>query len=237
LIQIDAEQLSQMAALKKVPVGSVIQHEIDNGLRAGLEVESFITGLLFIDLNYFPNAGPPEYFQQTRVYSEIPTMRASFSTLGNSANDLIAKLNSIDFAGLAAELKNLAAGLNHSISQVDPKSLAGSIDSLNAILKQAKDKDFGSSMGQLAKNLSQSTGEGGDFAESLKAIRSAAQNFGDLSGELRGAVRGDTAAGTKLYRLMDGLTEASESLSRLADYLEQNPNAILTGKRPVSEEE
>jgi len=235
LIQIESEELSQMAALRKVPVGDVLKKEVNNGLRAQLELESFITGLLSVNLDYFPNSGPPEYIQQTHVYNEIPTTPGAFSQLGNSANDLVAKLDTIDFKELAINLKNLAGSLNRAIEKTDPKSIPGILASFDSVMKQASDKQFGSSLGDLTKNLSRATAEKGELTECLKSLRGASQHFAGLSQELSSAVRGDSAAGAKLYRLMDSLTEASESLSRLADYLEQNPNAIFTGRQSTTE--
>lgn len=228
LIQIESEQLSQLANLRKVNVNDVIQHEIDNGLRAQFQVESFITGMLFIDLNYYPNAGTPQYCQLNKVYREIPTLRGPFSDLGNSANDLVARLNAVDYAGLANSIKNLANTLNGSINSLDmPKlstALSESIHSLSSILVKADEKDLGRNLGELAENLNKATATGGD-------LRLAAKNFSDLSAELKNALRGDTVSGVKLHRLVEGLAEASEAFSRLADVLEQNPNALLTGKQ------
>lgn len=210
LIEIESEQLAQLANLRKVSVNDVLQREIDNGLRAQLQIESFITGLLFIDLNYYTNAPPAMYYQENKIYREIPTMRTPFSDLGNSANDLIARLSAVDYEGLANELKGLASNLNTALSSVDFQKLGPaftqSMTSLNAILGRAEKLDVS-----------------GNLVESLKSIRTA-------SDELSGMVNGESASGQKLQHLADNLSEAAEAVSRLANYLEEHPNALLTGK-------
>jgi paraquat-inducible protein B len=219
LIEIDSDQLLQLAQLKKVPVGKILQREIDNGLRAQLQLESFITGILFIDLNYFPDNGPPMCFELSPVYPEIPTVHAPLSELGNSANDLIARLNSVDYEGLADELRNLASNINRNITDMNlpkiAKELNGTLTSMNLILARAEKLDLA-----------------GNAVETLKSFNSASKEFSSLSAEVDAALKGNSEAGVKLHRLAENLSNASDAVSRLADYLERKPNAILTGKSP-----
>ena len=198
LIEIDSEQLSQLANLRRVSVNDVIQREIDNGLRAQLELESFITGMLFVDLDYHNDADAPQYLQQSKIYREIPSIRSPFSELGNSANDIIARLSDIDFGGLSDEVKGLASTLNRSLSAVDFAKLSTSI------------------------------------TDGMESVKGASDNFAALSSELNAAIRGESTAGVQLQTLSKNLSDASASISRLADYLERHPNALLTG-RPSNE--
>jgi paraquat-inducible protein B len=235
LIEVEADQLRQLADLQAVPVSRVIEKEIERGLRGQLELESFITGILFIELNYFPSAGEPVYIQQSPIYREIPTVRGAFSDLGNSANDLMARLASIDYESLTQEITQLAATVNHSLSQVAfdklSEAVTGSLTSLQGILSQAEGQKLGESLSTLTRNLSRATADDGELTLMLKNLNASAANFNALSGELAAAAQGDNALGVKIHRLVNNLAEASDSLSRLADYLERNPNALLTGKK------
>lgn len=214
LMEIESEQLKQLAELRKVSVSDVLREEVKGGLRAQLQLESFITGLLFVDLNYFPSNIQPEYFAQSDIYPEIPTVRGQFSELGNSANDLFARLNAVDYAGLADSIRNLATSLNRILASVDAKEFGASVQnsaaSLDAILKEAREEN-------VARHA----------AEALVGLGRASQEIG-------GALQGESAVGLRLYRLLENVSDAAEAVARLTDYLERHPNAILTG-RPANE--
>lgn len=217
LIEIESEQLAQLAGLRKVSVNDVLQREIDNGLRAQLQMDSFITGLLFIDLNYFPYADTPVYVQQSKTYREIPTLPGPFTQLGNSANDIIAKLAEVDYEALSIELTKLAGTLDKSLGSVDfgklSDSLNGTLESLNGILAQANKMQAGTQL-----------------VETMQALKAASGEFMEMSAQLNAALKGDSAAGVQIHRAAKNLSEAAGAIGRLADTLEQHPNSILTGK-------
>lgn len=212
LIEVDAQLLRQMSMDGK-PVavgGDILQAQVDRGLRAQLQMESFITGLLFIELNYFPNDTEPTYVQVDHLHKEVPTIKGPFSDLDSSANDLLARIAAVDYEGLTEEIKSLAANMNSVIESVEVQKLGHSIDSsmeaLANILHQANERDLGDRMA------------------------SAAENLAGLSEQMHAAVAGESAMGVKLNAALENVSNAAEAFGRLADYLERKPNALLTGK-------
>jgi len=212
LIEVDAQLLRQMSEDDKpLPTtGDIIDTQVERGLRAQLQMESFITGLLFIELNYFPSADEPTYVQVDHLHKEIPTIKGPFSELDSSANDLLARIAAVDYEGLTEEIKSLAANMNSVIESVEVQKLGRSIDrgmeSLANILYQADERDLGKRMGEAASSLA------------------------SLSAQLEATMAGESATGVKLDAALENISEAAAAIGRLADYLERNPNALLTGK-------
>jgi paraquat-inducible protein B len=81
-----------------------LKREILNGMRAQLSVESYLSGLLFIELNYVPNPGPPRFVQREPIYGEIPTVPSPWSEVGEMATSVVEKFQSVDIERIATEL-------------------------------------------------------------------------------------------------------------------------------------
>jgi paraquat-inducible protein B len=234
LVEIESEQLKQLAALRKTTVENVMAEEIQNSLRGQLQVESFITGMLSIELNYFPNAGDPVYIQKTRIYQEIPTVKSPFTNIGNGANDLLTRLAAVDFVKLGRSISRLADSSSKALDEVDMKALSGSLtsflDASGKFLADGNAQGLGGSVAGLTQNLSRMTTPDGELTKTLRSLREASVEFASLSRELNAAARGDSQLGEKVHALVGNLANASEAVARLADYLERNPSALLTGK-------
>jgi paraquat-inducible protein B len=234
LIEVESEQLRQLAKLRGVPVDQVMKHEIGNGLRGQLQMESFITGMLSIDLNYFPNVGAPQYFQKSGNYEEIPTIKSPFADLGNGANELLNKLAEIDYISLTKAVGRLANSSSQALENIDFESLSKALtvfmDASGKFLAEGNEHGLGKGVAGLTANLSRMTEPDGEITATIKSLRRTSDQFSDLSRELTSVARGDNLLGERLHSLVGNLADASGAVARLADYLERNPNALLTGK-------
>ncbi len=234
LIEVESEQLRQLAELRGVPTDQVMKHEIGNGLRGQLQMESFITGMLSIDLNYFPNVGEPQYFQKSGNYEEIPTIKSPFTDLGNGANELLTKLAEIDYVSLTKAVNRLANSSSEALENIDFESLSKALtvfmDASGKFLADGNQQGLGKSVAGLTANLSRMTEPEGEITTTIKSLRKTSDQFSDLSRELGSVARGDNLLGERLHTLVGNLADASGAVARLADYLERNPNALLTGK-------
>ena len=74
---------------------------IERGLRAQLQLESIVTGVLFVELDLFPDSPATYYLPKDSGYVEIPTQPTLLQEASQTAADLVAKLRDIDFEQLA----------------------------------------------------------------------------------------------------------------------------------------
>ncbi len=216
---------------------------IKQGLRAQLNMESLLTGLLYIDLNFHLSIPPQLYIEPgTSPYPEIPTIPTELEQIREDATKALAKLGKIDFNGLVASITEAGVSLNQLAG--DPQ-LHQAIASINQIvsdpdLTAAVDK-LDETLGNVnkavvsVKNIIDRTG-----ARIDPLIASLEKSSTDLQAALVQA-RSTLASAQllaspgspmthKLDLTLEELADASRSIHDLADYLQRNPSALIRGK-------
>lgn len=209
---------------KVVPVGGgsfdqrYRQALIEKGLRARLELQSFVTNQLLVNLDFYPNT-PIRLVGLEKEYPEIPTIPSGIEQLKK-------RIEQLPLTEIAGRLDEALAGINKLLNSRD---LHASIGSLNQLLK---DTDV------LAKNLNAKVEhlDLEQIASSIKETLSAAQ--GTLN-ETRKAVENingiaaqNANLGYEIGRTLEQIAELSRSIRLLADYLERHPEALIRGKNP-----
>ena len=211
-------------------------------------MESLVTGLLFIALDFFPGT-PIDLVQKPGGdydYPEIPTLPTTLEQAKGAVERILNKLDEIDFKELGVNLQATLKGVNRtvnspeiesvlrSLARVMPKvdeavvnirNLAGTTEAKVKIL--ADDLQHTSADARLA--LKQAGDALKQTQETMKRAEGAVANIETLS-DLDSPVN---------YELVKGLRDvstAARSLRALTDYLERNPRALIFGK-PESKEE
>ena len=65
----------------------------------------------------------------------------------------------------------------------------------------------------------------------LIEAQKAVQSFNDAAGAAREFISAQSWVGEELGDTLGHLNDAADSVKRLADFLERNPNALITGRR------
>jgi paraquat-inducible protein B len=249
IIEIDLKKLTSRGAQADITVNREMfqQAIVDRGLRGQLEMESLVTGLLFVALDFLPGT-PLNLVQQAGgdyEYPEVPTLPTTLEQAKDAVTRIMSKLEDIDFKELDANLQATLKGVNRtvnspeiesvlrSLARVMPKvdeavvnirNLAGTMDDKVKVL--ADDLQHTSADARLA--LKQAGDALKQTEETMKRAEAAVANIEALS-DLDSPVN---------YELVKGLRDvstAARSLRSLTDYLERNPRAPIFGK-PNSKE-
>jgi paraquat-inducible protein B len=230
---------------------SALQGLVDKGLRAQLEISGLATGLLFVELDFMDPSKYPDRSQTTEIKyvvipsapSEISEFRASATTLLANATTLLAKIQEIDFKGLSVELKRLVVEARLRIDGVDFKGLASqwtktgesidllarnpntlhSIENLNKTLEVLR-----TSMAHLDTQVDSN---GQQLKETLAQAKAALESFNAVALSARGFINAQQNFGTETNHALDKVADAAESIQQLADFLERNPNALVSGRK------
>jgi paraquat-inducible protein B len=88
------------------------EERIQAGLRASLQTESLITGVLYIDARFHPKAPPPVFHQVKKIYPEIPSEPTQIQQLFENLASLDMKRLQTNLNGLILRLDHTIAGLN-----------------------------------------------------------------------------------------------------------------------------
>jgi paraquat-inducible protein B len=203
-----------------------LKEAVDRGLRAQLNSQSIVTGLLFVQLDYHPDApavlvSPPE-----AGLNEIPTIPTTLEQAQQAAAELIANLRQIDFDGFGKALRAAIDGINATVNapglQKALQSLPDMLVSLNATLAsvQKLSNNLDQRSGPLLASLQQASERSTVAVEQARATLQSVQGLADTGAPLAG----------QLVGVLEELRGTARSIRLLADYLERNPSALVRGR-------
>ena len=111
---------------------------IARGMRAQLNVESLLTGLLYVDLDLHPNAPLNlALVPGSGDLREIPTVPTTMEAIQKQATEAIAKLDQIDFNALVLSITSAANSINQLTGSPDLKATLASLKQTVPNLNQA----------------------------------------------------------------------------------------------------
>ncbi len=215
--------------------GAYLEERVRSGMRASLQAESLVTGVLYVEMRRNPNAPPPVFHQLVKRYPEIPTEPTQIQQLmenlasldikgiSTNINGLITRLDKVldnlQTADISAGVTNTLASLNQLITSPD---ITNTLASVRTTLDQYK---------ALAENLN---GRIDPLADSItNSLAAASSTLAQLRGaadNLRSALRPDAPLQHDLGQLLRQLAGTAESVSTLMEFLQQHPNALITGR-------
>jgi len=241
VIAID-KKLAQIKSDEQLRIGDKanLDRVLDQGLRARLDSESLVTGVLYVALDIIPDAPPLVFHQIKPEYQEIPSVTSDLQQLMASVAhlnlqglseklggilthvDLI--LSQLDMPAINAGVTNLLGSANHVVNAPD---LTNSLTSLRRTLDRA-DVLVQHVDGRVDPLVDSATNTLSDARKTLANLRVGLQNISDLVGP-------DSAVRPGLAQALEELGSASRSVADLADFLKRDPNALLVGKKSRKE--
>jgi paraquat-inducible protein B len=227
IIDIDESQLKSRGA-----TGASLKHEelnnlIRRGLRAQLNTESFLTGLLYIDLDLYPGTPVNLMLEPgSGSYPEIPTVPTDLQQVQETAMKALAKLNEVDFVKLTQSITDAGTAAANLLGSPDIKATLGSLQTATRNLNITI-----STIRGMVENVNNRTGP--TLASLKKAADQASLTLGQVSltaQTLQASLAPDAPLTYRLEAALENFSEASSAIRELTDYLQRNPSAIVRGK-------
>jgi paraquat-inducible protein B len=203
---------------------------IDRGLRGKLQLQSLVTGLLMIELDFYPDK-PAKLIGYDTRYPEIPT-------ISSGLDQMLKKVEKLPLEELVNKLSSAIEGLDKTINS---PNVAESLHSVNLALKE---------ISQIADKLNDKIGPiTSGVNDTVRDVQKLVQNLDSkvttLSKDLNETIKESTATlknlqqatapgSTVNYQLattLEELSAAAKSLRQLTDMLERNPETLLRGKK------
>ncbi|MBT4838659.1 MAG: MCE family protein [Methylococcales bacterium] len=228
----------------EVDVGLIIMDQlVKEGLRARLQTGNFLTGKLFVELDFFPDDEKQTISYQGQ-YPELPTIPNALSGIANNLNGLLTKLNSLPIEALGGNLLKSSVALK---TLLESKNWLNMVESLGQITKQASQlvATLNKDIPPVINKLDQGVGHASEvFANVNQQLPILVKNLATtLTVAQSTLIKAETAlisanrlmsnegeVGTKLQQTLDELSAAARSIRVMADYLERHPEALLQGK-------
>ncbi len=221
-----------------------LQHLIDAGLRAQLGVIGYATGLLYVELDFYDPALYPARRNDklASTYLEMPAIPSKSAEFMRSLEEILTNLKGVDFPGLAAEVRSLLAETRAQVKAADlasvsrewadaGRSVRALADSpeLKAVLANAASAS--ARLDRVLADLEKNAGPGAEqFNLAIQDARAAMRQLTDTTTVMKRFINAQQYLGDDASKAFARLGEASAAVARLADFLERNPNALLSGR-------
>ena len=213
------------------------RQQIERGLRATLKSESLITGVLYLELDFHPNAPPPVFLQDEQArglstrdrYTEIPTLPSNIEAMIEDASKAMSKIAKIDFEALGKDLQSLVKTADNALSQVQFRELSASIrgaaDSINGLASSPDTKGAVASLRRALDHLSTT------LVTLQKQIDPVANQLTQTLGGVNSALAPEGDLRYQLNSTLGQIGEMAQSIQRLSEFLERNPNSLIFGRK------
>jgi len=239
--EIDLSRLtSQAGTFVDLSDESVLQQQVDDGLRAQLQMESIVTGQLYVELTYRPGAVRPDIAHGTGSHLEIPSTPSLMAAFGTQAGSLVGDAMRILFR------------VNEMLEEIDMQSLNASVvASAQSVERLAEAPEIRAAFAEIPEMTTQ-------FNRTMAEMEVLATRLGDavepLQGQLdstnvevmltlqslrrasnatQGLISTDSGVGYQMEEAFTSLKEAADALRMLSLSLERNPDMLLRGKKPT----
>ena len=214
----------------------VREARIKAGLRASLQTESLVTGVLYVDIRMNPHASPPVFHQLEKTYIEYPTEQTQIA-------QLFENLGSLDIKSLQTNLNGLIIRLDTTVGELKMADInAGVTNLLTSVNRLVTDPDITNALAAIRPTLDQYRELGAKLTARVDPLLDGVTNtlaeanstLAQLRGageNLRSMLAPDSPVRNELDLALEQLAGAAQSIAALADFLKEHPNALIAGRQ------
>jgi paraquat-inducible protein B len=221
---------------------AVLRRQIGQGLRAQLQMESMVTGKLYIELSYRQDPAPPELEQRPTARPEIPTTPSLLAALGTGAGSMVADvlrvlfqvnqmLEEVDMPQINAAVVASAQAVERLVEAPEIRAAVGQVPGMAAQVNRTMAEvemlvgRLGAAIDPLQLRVEDTAVE---MTATLEALRRTLE-------ETHGLLSMDSGVGYGLQDALARLRDAAAALTLLTNSLDQNPDMLMRGRKPPRE--
>lgn len=214
---------------------------IQRGLRAQLNFQSFLTGLLYVELDFFPNMPAQLYGFQNDVL-ELPTVGTEFEEISKNLQDLNIK-------GVINNLEKLSANIAKLVESGAVEKTLGSVKTAADSINQTA-ISFRADINAISQELTKTSSELNtllitlntqapaislNLNNTLAQLQQSLAQFNDTAQTLDTTFADDSPLVYQLNRTLKDVSRSANALRDLSDTLEEQPESLLRGKQTLEE--
>lgn len=234
-IEIDPDMLEREDVAENS--GDLIDDMVKRGLCAQLRLQSLLTGLLYVDVDFQPD--------KQRLIKNVPTAYKQIPTTPTDLERLTRDLESIDIGKLSENLQQIVTGVNNFVNDRGlQKAMTNINDTLDAVRASAdsvreSSDEIGAALVPFVEHsdatviaLNRKLPELIDKLDTtMSALQQTSASLQKTSANATYLTSEDSPL---LYRIENAATSvnaAAEQVRRLSETLEHQPEALLYGKK------
>ncbi|MDJ0777126.1 MAG: MlaD family protein [Gammaproteobacteria bacterium] len=235
-----------------------VSHEflIESGLRTTLQVDSFVTGQLSVELSFHPESEAVFRGGERALYLEIPTtpsfsqevqdrVETFFSKLDQSLDvnkvgkSLEEGLHGLSELANSEDLRQILAGVNAIVNSAEVKQTLAGVDTLvNRKETQELTVSLEKTLAEIRAAANDASGLLQNADSQIASLKPTIDKVNSALGEAEAALaaarttlRGDSKGAHELGETLREVKAAMRSLREFLDFLERNPEALIRGKQ------
>jgi paraquat-inducible protein B len=245
LMKLQPERIAIVGADEDVETQAELGELVARGLRAQLQMQSIVTGLLFVQLDFFPDA-PLRLVAAEGDPPEVPTIASALEQLEQTLGDvapqvpeLLRNVNTLltqvstgldeaesDFEQILDDLATFTTSLKRATPAID-RLVENGTEAVAAVRQTATTADA-----ILEQNRATIDTTLAELQVTLTAVRRTADQLNNLIAENREGLQAFTSGG--LYEITGLAQDAQrmvDQISRVAEELERDPARFFFGDR------
>jgi paraquat-inducible protein B len=180
-------------------------------------------------------------------YAIIPAAPSAISEFQASFAEILANIKDVDFAALTTEMHGLLTDTREQIQKLDTATISTEITATAQAYREIAQsphipsilQKFDTALDNLTSTLQEIEGSvkptAAELALTLQRLRGSLDSLETATDSASRFIASQSGLGTEAADALRQLGEAARAVGRLADYLERNPNALLSGRVPPRE--
>ncbi len=226
IIDLETEKLIKRGAAASLDDPAQVAQAIKRGLRAQLNVESLVTGLLYVDLDFRPDTPANFYMGADSPYPEIPTVPTRLEQAATMLSKMMAQLEKINFDELIRSLTSSSIAI---ATLANSPKIQNAIDSLNLAARSMGQAS--ASVNRLAASLDREIGPmGNDLRLTTEQVRATLKQTQETLAAVQMMLGPNSPLNYQISQTLDQTSSAARSLRQLSDYLRRNPSSVVRGR-------
>jgi paraquat-inducible protein B len=246
VIEIDSEMVLDSGGHPFKMANSLEQRQqntkqlIDAGIKAQLQSQSLLTGLLYVEFNFYRNEPLHLTGLNYKDLPELPAVPTTADQIKNTADELIMKFRQLpiedivkDLAATLKEMREIATSDELKKNRVALAKTLNETEKLVASLNQNLSPLLINMNGTVVDTrtmVQEFTYQMRPVLLSTEKTLNAATDVLKESKQALGSVETLTASDAPLWQSLESLRDAANSTKTLTDYLERHPDSIIYGK-------
>jgi paraquat-inducible protein B len=179
---------------------------ISKGFRAQLKTGNLLTGQLYIDFDFYPDADPAELTEQDGV-EVFPTIPVPLKRIVQRVDNILEQVEQVPFAQMGKDVG------------VVVKDVGAMVEELKGLLKE---------LSSVSDNVKKETLP--KVNESLDDLRKTLKGADATMAGMNATFGEDSSLNYTSGKVMNELSMTIRSLRSLLEYLERDPQALILGK-------
>ncbi|MDD2724609.1 MAG: MlaD family protein [Methylovulum sp.] len=213
---------------------------IDAGLKAQLKTQSLLTGLLYVEFNFYRNQALKLTGLNYKGLMELPSVPTTEDQIRNTADEILTKFRQLPLEAIVNDLSATLKAVRDLVTSDDlTKSRVALAKTLNETEKLVANMNH--DLVPLLKNMNATVLDSQalvqQFTRDIKPVLLATEKTLNTANSVLleskqslNSVETLAAPDAPLWQSLDALRDAAQSTKELTDYLQRHPDSLIYGK-------